>query len=172
MNSSIERMMSADWPRVAAIYAEGIATGHATFASAPPASFDDFCEGKVEECVLVDRDEAGEVIGWATLTKVSDSCVYAGVAEVSIYVAVAAQRRGVGGRLLRELIVRSEQAGIWTLQAGIFPENSSSLALHQRHGFRMVGRRERVGRMTHGPFAGQWRDTLWLERRSALVGCD
>ena len=84
--------------------------------------------------------------------------------------ASAARGRGVGAALLRELIVRTEGAGIWTLQAGIFPENTSSLALHARHGFRVVGRRERVGKMTHGPRAGEWRDTLLLERRSAVVG--
>jgi L-amino acid N-acyltransferase YncA len=101
---------------------------------------------------------------------VSDRCVNAGVAEVSVYVAGAARGRGVGGRLLGELIARSEAAGIWTLQAGIFPENLASLALHARHGFRTIGRRERVGQMTHGPKAGEWRDTVLLERRSAVAG--
>ena len=161
-------MTAADWPEVAAIYGEGIVTGHATFAGAPRASLADFSEGKLMGCALVARDEA--VVGWATVAAVSDRCVYAGVAEVSVYVAGSARGRGVGAALLRELIVRTEGAGIWTLQAGIFPENTSSLALHARHGFRVVGRRERVGKMTHGPRAGEWRDTLLLERRSAVVG--
>ena len=174
-------MTAADWPAVAVIYGEGIATGHATFAGAPPDSFADFAEGKVMACALVARDEAGPsagsgqphpggVLGWATVASVSDRCVYAGVAEVSLYVAAAARGRRVGSALLRELIARTEAAGIWTLQAGIFPENVASLALHARHGFRTVGRRERVGKMMHGPRAGEWRDTLLLERRSAVAG--
>lgn len=172
MNVSVEGMTPADWPRVAAIYREGIATGHATFAPAPPESFAEFSEGKLMECALVARDAHANVMGWAALSKVSDRCVYAGVAEVSVYVATSAQRAGIGSALLRELIARSEASGIWTLQAGIFPENASSLTLHERQGFRVVGRRERVGKMTFGAQAGRWRDTLLLERRSARVGWD
>ena len=89
-----------------------------------------------------------------------------------MYVSAAARGHGVGDALMNELVARSEVAGIWTLQAGIFPENASSLALHRRHGFREVGRRERIGKMTHGPLAGQWRDTLLLERRSMVAGRD
>jgi len=183
-------MTAADWPAVAAIYREGIATGHATFAPAPPDSHAEWSESKVAGCSLVAREEevgpstgstgspfagsgrprAGCVVGWACLTPVSDRCVYAGVAEVSVYVAAAARGRGVGDALMADLIERSEVAGIWTLQAGIFPENQSSIALHMRHGFRHVGRRERIGKMIHGPLAGQWRDTLLLERRSAVAG--
>ena len=163
-------MTAADWPAVAAIYREGIATGHATFAPAPPDSFAKWSESKVAGCSLVARDAAGVVVGWATLSPVSDRCVYAGVAEVSVYVAAAMRGRGVGDALMADLIERSEVAGIWTLQAGIFPENPSSIALHMRHGFRQLGRRERIGKMTHGPLAGQWRDTLLLERRSAVAG--
>jgi len=164
-------MTAADWPAVAAIYREGIATGHATFAGTPPDSFGEFSEGKLMACAVVARDGAnGMVLGWATLASVSDRCVYAGVAEVSVYVADAARGRGVGGKLLSELITRSEAAGIWTLQAGIFPENAASVALHVRHGFRLLGVRKRVGKMTHGPRAGQWRDTLLLERRSTVAG--
>ena len=164
-------MTAADWPAVAAIYREGIATGHATFAGTPPDSFAEFSEGKLMACAVVARDGAnGMVLGWATLASVSDRCVYAGVAEVSVYVGDAARGRGVGGKLLSELITRSEAAGIWTLQAGIFPENAASVALHVRHGFRLLGVRERVGKMTHGPRAGQWRDTLLLERRSTVAG--
>jgi phosphinothricin acetyltransferase len=166
----IEAMAEADWRAVAEIYAEGIATGQATFAPAPPDSFEDFCEGKLMECACVARDDRGIILGWATLAKVSDRCVYAGVAEVSVYVAAAARGRGVGEALLRGLVARSETAGVWTLQAGIFPENTASLRLHARHGFREVGRRERLGQMTRGPRAGQWRDVMLLERRSAVVG--
>jgi L-amino acid N-acyltransferase YncA len=172
MSGAIEQMQEADWSQVEAIYREGIATGHATFASAPSESFAAFCEGKLSDCCLVCRDEIGKVIGWATLAKVSDRCVCAGVAEVSIYVAAAARGRGVGSALMRALIERSEAREIWTLQAGIFPENAASLALHERHGFRVVGRRERVGRMSFGPLTGRWRDTLLLERRSAVAGGD
>lgn len=166
----IEPMMQADWAAVAAIYAEGIATGHATFAAAPPETWADFCDGKLMECGCVARDDAGRTLGWATLSKVSDRCVYAGVAEVSVYVAAAARGRGVGDVLMRGLVERAEVAGVWTLQAGVFPENTASLRLHARHGFREVGRRERLGKMTHGPRAGEWRDVLLLERRSRLAG--
>lgn len=172
MSMEIEQMKEADWAQVAAIYREGIATGHATFASTPAESFAEFCEGKLSDGGIVCRDETGNVIGWATLATVSDRCVYAGVAEVSVYVAAAARGRGVGRALMRALIGRSEAGEIWTLQAGIFPENAPSLALHERHGFRVVGRRERVGPMSFGPLAGRWRDTLLLERRSAVAGCD
>ena len=166
----ITAMAAADWPAVAAIYREGIATGHATFAPAPPDSFAQWSEAKVAGCSLVARDTPVGIVGWACLSPVSDRCVYAGVAEVSVYVAAAARGRGVGDALMADLIERSEVAGIWTLQAGIFPENAASLALHVRHGFRQVGRRERIGKMTHGPCAGQWRDTLLLERRSTVAG--
>ena len=170
MNTSIVNMSAADWPVVAEIYREGIATGHATFASEPPASYADWSKGKVVGCSLIARDPAGLILGWAGLSPVSDRCVYVGVAELSIYVAEAARGRGVGDALMREVIARSEVLGIWTLQAGIFPENKSSIALHVRNGFREVGRRERIGKMTHGPFAGQWRDTVLLERRSSVAG--
>ena len=189
MKIAIEPMNAADWQAVAAIYAEGIATGHATFAGAPPESFADFCDGKLMECGCVALDEEGpstrsvssgqagsgrprveRVVGWATLSKVSDRCVYAGVAEVSVYVATAARGKGVGDALMRALIARADAANVWTLQAGIFPENVASLKLHARHGFREVGRRERLGKMTHGPCAGQWRDVLLLERRSTAAG--
>jgi phosphinothricin acetyltransferase len=122
------------------------------------------------ECGCLARD-GEKILGWATLAKVSDRCVYAGVAEVSVYVAAAARGRGVGDALLRGLIARADAAGVWTLQAGIFPENKASLALHARHGFREVGRRERLGQMPAiGPRAGEWRDVLLLERRSAVAG--
>ena len=166
-------MSAADWPAVAAIWREGIATGHATFTAEPVASFAAFCEGKIPIGNLVARDASGgAVVGWTTLSKVSSRCVYDGVGELGVYVAAAARGHGVGSALMRQLIARTEAAGIWTLQAGIFPENAGSLALHARHGFREVGRRERIGKMTHGPRAGQWRDVLLLERRSPVAGRD
>lgn len=168
----IEAMAEADWPAVAAIWREGIATGHATFTAEPVESFAAFCEGKLAVGNQVAREPAtGRVLGWTTLSKVSDRCVYGGVAELGIYVAAAARGRGAGAALMRELIARAEAAGLWTLQAGIFPENAASLALHVRHGFREVGRRERLGKMPAiGPRAGEWRNVLLFERRSGVAG--
>ncbi|MEO6874659.1 MAG: N-acetyltransferase family protein [Opitutaceae bacterium] len=164
-------MSAGDWPVVAAIYREGIATGQATFASEPPATFAEWSKGKVVGCRVISRDAAsGLLTGWSCLAPVSDRHVYVGVAEISVYVAEVARGRGVGDALIREVIARSEVLGIWTLQAGVFPENKPSIALHVRNGFREVGRRERIGKMTHGPFNGQWRDTVLLERRSSVAG--
>jgi L-amino acid N-acyltransferase YncA len=172
MKTTVEQMTAADWPEVATIHREGISTGHATFTRAPAESFAEFSVGKQMDCAIVAREEGQKILGWATLTKVSDRCVYDGVAEVSVYVAAVAHGKGIGSALLRELIRTSEAAGIWTLQAGIFPENTASIALHENHGFRLVGQRTRIGKMTFGPFAGKWRDTLLLERRSSVVGCE
>ena len=165
-------MTAADWPAVQAIYQEGIATGHGTFESAPPASWDEFRKGKLPEFCLVARDGTGAIAGWVALSPVSARKVYAGVAEVGIYVAAVQRGRGVGDALLGELIRVAEAGGIWTLQAVTFPENAASVALHQKHGFRLVGRRERIGRMSHGPLAGRWRDTVLLERRSRVAGME
>jgi phosphinothricin acetyltransferase len=171
MNFEVQAMRESDWPEVRAVYRDGIETGHATFAAAPPETFAEFSEGKLMNCAVVVRTGAkNELSGWATLSAVSDRCVYAGVAEVSVYVASGARGKGVGATLLSALVERSETAGIWTLQAGIFPENQASLALHARHEFRTVGVRERVGKMTTGPRAGEWRDTVLLERRSTVAG--
>ena len=172
MEIEIEPMRKADWRAVAEIWREGIATGHATFTAEPVATYAAFCAGKMTEGNIVARDGAdGSVVGWATLSSVSDRCVYAGVAEVSVYVAAVARRRGVGDALLRGLIARADAGDVWTLQAGIFPENKASLALHARHKFREVGRRERLGKMPDiGPRAGEWRDVLLLERRSRVAG--
>ena len=151
------------WDAVLAIYAEGIATGDATFETELP-TWEAWDTGHLDACRLVATDR-GVVRGWAALSPVSSRCVYGGVAETSVYVARAARGRGVGRRLLEGLVTASEAAGLWTLQAGIFPENTMSLALHERCGFRRVGRRERIGQL-----AGRWRDTLLLERRSPTVG--
>ena len=162
---TIRALSPADAPRVLEIYQQGIDTGHATFAGAA-GDWGDWDRGHLDAARLVaERD--GDVVGWAALSGTSDRCVYGGVAEVSLYVSGAARGQGVGGMLLQALVAASEAAGFWTLQAGVFPENSGSLRLHQGCGFRLVGRRERIGRMSHGPMAGKWRDTLLLERRSA-----
>ena len=157
-------MAASDWPAVAGIYREGIATGHATFNTEAP-SWEEWDRAHLAACRLVAVDGL-EVLGWAAMIPVSDRCVYAGVAEESVYVSARARGRGVGRLLLEGLIAASEGQGVWTLQAGIFPENTASMALHERLGFRLVGRRERLGKMA----SGQWRDVLMLERRSPTVG--
>jgi len=157
-------MTPDDYPAVARIYREGIATGQSTFNTDAP-SWEEWDAGHLAHCRLV-AEAGGEVLGWAALIAVSDRCVYAGVAEESVYVGEAARGRGVGRALLAGLIAASEAHGIWTLQAGIFPENAVSVELHEKLGFRVVGRRERLGRMA----SGRWRDVLLLERRSRTIG--
>ena len=152
-------MLAEDWPAVRAIYLEGIATGNATFAQSAP-DWAEWDAGHLESCRLVATVEE-VVAGWAALSAVSSRCVYAGVAEVSIYVAESARGKGVGLELLQALAGASEHAGLWTLQAGIFPENTASIRLHKRCGFRVVGTRERIGCMD-----GRWRDVMLLERRA------
>ncbi len=161
-------MRSSDSDAVLSIYEEGIATGHATFADAAP-SWEDFDAGHMQECRLV-AELDGVVVGWGTLSGVSSRCVYRGVAETSVYVAAAARGRAVGRALMSAVISESEAADIWTLQAGCFPENEGSLRLHQALGFRVVGLRQKIGLMTHGPLKGQWRDVVFLERRSTRAG--
>lgn len=167
-------MVAADWPQVQAVYAEGIATGHATFEAEPPVSWEAFGASKTAAHRLVARglDRRGEhvLLGWAAVSPVSARPVYAGVVEHSVYVAAAARGRGVGRLLLAELIASTEAAGIWTMQASVFPENTASLVLHEAVGFRRIGTRQRIARMTHGPMAGQWRDTVLIERRSPTFG--
>jgi phosphinothricin acetyltransferase len=119
---------------------------------------------------LVAVDVAGLVLGWAAVSAVSERCAYAGVVELGIYVDPDGRGRGIGRQLIDALVTSTEDAGIWTIQAGIFPENTASLALHAAAGFRTVGLRERLGRMTHGPLRGQWRDVVLVERRSQVVG--
>jgi L-amino acid N-acyltransferase YncA len=155
----LEPMRGEDWPEVKAIYEEGIATGQATFETEAP-TWETWNENHLAKCRLVARNQ-GEVVGWAALSPVSGRCVYAGVAEVSVYVAAKARGRGIGKALLGQLIKESEGAGIWTLEAGIFPENGASISVHKACGFREVGRRQRLGQL-----AGAWRDVLLMERRS------
>jgi L-amino acid N-acyltransferase YncA len=159
----IAAMTPADWEDVRRIYAEGIATGNATLETSPP-SWETWDAAHRKECRLVARGAGGEMLGWAALSPVSERCAYGGVAEVSVYVADSARGRGVGRALLSELVRVSEDAGLWTLQAGIFPENAASIAMHHRCGFRTVGLREKLGKL-----GGVWRDVVLLERRSARV---
>jgi L-amino acid N-acyltransferase YncA len=167
----IQPMQAQHWPAVRAIYQAGIDTGHATFERHAPDSFKQWLSAHVPELCLLAVD-AGTPAGWAALGRVSGRCVYAGVGEVSVYVAPSHQRHGVGRSLLAALIAQSEEHGYWTLQAGIFPENSASIALHQALGFQVLGLRRRLGRMSFGPLAGRWRDVLLLERRSQCAGID
>jgi L-amino acid N-acyltransferase YncA len=161
----IQPMQPGDWDQVKAIYLEGIATGHATFETDAP-SWEAWDATHLKFARLVAHD-GGDLAGWAALSSVSQRCVYGGVAEVSVYVSPARRQSGVGKRLLEELIAESEANGIWTLQAGMFPENGGSLALHRACGFREVGRRERIGKLQ-----GKWRDTILLERRSGTIGIE
>ncbi|WP_380176061.1 GNAT family N-acetyltransferase [Kineococcus sp. DHX-1] len=163
-------LIEANWPQVQAVYAEGIATGHATFESAPPASWAAFDAAKSPEHRIGAHDEHGHLLGWAAVNPVSSRPVYAGVVEHSVYVATAARGRGIGRLLLLDLLASTEAGGIWTVQSSVFPENAASLALHQAAGFRQIGTRQRIARMTNGPMAGQWRDTVLIERRSPTVG--
>lgn len=156
-------MRAEDWAEVEAIYREGIATGNATFETETPA-WEEWDARHLRVGRLVVRDGSG-VCGWAALSPVSMRRVYAGVAEVTVYVAERARGRGVGKALLEALIEQSEQNGIWTLQAGIFPENAASIGLHTACGFRVVGKRDRIGMLR-----GMWRDTVLMERRSAVAG--
>jgi L-amino acid N-acyltransferase YncA len=156
-------MRAEDWPTVERIWAEGIATGVATFETETPA-WETFDADRLPGHRLV-AELDGEVVGWATLTRVSGRPCYAGVAENSVYVSEQARGRGVGRGLMEALLAGADAAGIWTIQTAVFPENEASLALHERAGFRVVGRRERIARLD-----GVWRDTLFLERRSPVVG--
>lgn len=163
MDYPILPMQPENWPAVREIYREGIATGNATFESELP-DWEKWDNNHRQDCRLIARKEE-QVLGWAALSPVSRRRVYSGVAEVSVYVAVAARGTGVGKSLLQALIAESELHGIWTLQAGIFRENAASVALHKSCGFREVGVRHRIGKL------GEiWRDVLLLERRSATIG--
>jgi L-amino acid N-acyltransferase YncA len=159
----IRQMAAADWPDVRRIYQEGIDTGNATFETRAP-EWDAWDAGHLAHSRLI-AERAGKIAGWAALSPVSRRDVYRGVAEVSVYIAPSERGRGTGHRLLAALIIVSEDNGIWTLQASIFPENEASLRLHAAHGFRQVGRRERIAQRE-----GRWRDTILVERRSSAAG--
>ena len=163
---NLRPLVAEDWQVVRAIYREGIASGDATFETEAP-EWDEWHASRLAVARIVAED-AGEIVGFAALSPTSKRGVYAGVAEVMVYVASSARGRGIGGQLMARLVEESEAGGIWTLQASIFPENEASISAHLRVGFREVGRRERIARFHDG----RWRDTVVLERRSASVGSE
>ncbi|MEM6428736.1 MAG: N-acetyltransferase family protein [Deinococcota bacterium] len=165
MSITITAATPSDWPAIKDIYLEGIQTGHATFETGDDLpSAEGWFAGKLDNLSFKAVNDKGEMLGWVALSGTSDRCVYAGVAEVSVYVASAARGQGVGRALLAHEIEASEDAGLWTLQAGIFPENTASVSLHEKLGFRVVGTREKLGKLK-----GVWRDVLFMERRSSRI---
>jgi len=160
---TIRTMTTNDWESVAEIYKQGIETGNATFQKEIPTR-EEWDNGHLKTCRLIaEKDKT--IVGWAALTAVSGRCVYAGVAEVSVYISSHFRGLKIGAKLLEKLIAASENEGLWTLQAGIFPENEASLKIHKNLGFREVGYREKIGKMH-----GTWRNTILMERRSKIVG--
>ena len=155
-------LLHQHWPSVKVIYEAGLATGNASFQTSAP-TWEEWDSAHLKHSRLVALD-GDTITGWAALTPVSSRCVYAGVAEVSVYIDPSSRGQGVGKALLQALISESETNGLWTLQAGIFPENTASLQLHEKCGFRVIGIREKIGQMH-----GIWRDTVQLERRSKTV---
>ena len=160
---AIAPLNASHWDAVRTIYLEGIATGNATFQQSAP-DWTEWDKAHLPTCRIFAVNQQ-ELLGWAALSPVSSRCVYGGVAEVSVYVAQSARGNGIGTTLLANLITASESENIWTLQAGIFPENTASIHLHTNAGFRIVGIRERLGSMN-----GHWRDVVLLERRSSVAG--
>ena len=168
MKHVVDNMRPEDWEQVRSIYLEGISTGNSTFEADAP-DWDKWDSAHLPEHRLVIR--AGDsILAWVALSPVSSRCVYSGVAELSLYVAAGRRGKGIGSALLEALIDSSEKAGIWTLQGSIFPENAASLRMVRKHGFREIGRREKLGKMTHGDLAGTWRDVILVERRSEVTG--
>jgi L-amino acid N-acyltransferase YncA len=163
---TIRPMTAADAYAVLAIYQAGMDGGNASFEDTAP-SWDAFDASKLPEHRFVALDAAGTVLGWAAASAASARAVYAGVVEHSVYVDPAARRRGAARALLNQLFASTEAAGIWTIQSGVFPENTASLAMHQACGFRIVGVRERVGR--HRSQGNRWRDVVFIERRSPHI---
>jgi L-amino acid N-acyltransferase YncA len=163
MKFNIRCMSAQDWPAVSEIYREGIETGNATFEKSIP-SWNEWDMAHLPKCRMVAALN-DEIIAWAALTPVSGRCVYAGVAEVSLYVSAKFRGQGIGTEMLGQMVTESENEGIWTLQAGIFPENEASVRMHEKLGFRIVGRREKIGKMD-----AVWRDTVLLEKRSSKTG--
>jgi phosphinothricin acetyltransferase len=155
----IEAMKKADWPKVKSIYEEGIATKNATFETDVP-EWSKWDVDHLNSCRFVALNDQ-HIVGWAALSPVSGRCIYSGVADVSVYVSLAARGNGIGKILLSNLIQQSEKQDIWTLQAGIFPENQISIGIHKKAGFREVGYREKIGKLD-----GIWRDVILLERRT------
>lgn len=163
---TIRPFIEPDFDDVAQIYQQGIETGIATFQTQVK-SFDEWDASLLAHSRLVAIDEDNKVLGWAALSSVSSRCVYAGVAEVTIYIHQDAQGKGVGHTLLNALVKDSEDNGIWTLKAGIFVENTPSIKLHEKCGFKVLGVQEKLGKL-----GAQWKDVLLMERRSQVVGVD
>jgi L-amino acid N-acyltransferase YncA len=159
----IRNIQITDYPQVAAIYESGIASGLATFQTESP-EWEEWDKTHLKDCRIA-AFENDEMMGWAALTPVSNRCVYAGVAEVSIYIAEGFRGKGIGKLLLLQLIGESEKIGLWTLQSGIFAENIASIKLHEQCGFRIIGIREKIGKKD-----GVWKDNFIMERRSKTVG--
>lgn len=159
----IDPMLAEDWSAVKTIYQQGLDSGTASFETSVP-DWPTWNNKHRPDCRLVARRN-GRIAGWAALAAVSSRSAYAGVAEISIYIHKDEMGRGIGDRLIAELIQKSEEAGYWTLQSGIFPQNTASLRLHAKHGFREVGRREKIARRD-----GKWHDLILLERRSSYAG--
>jgi len=161
----IRPILDSDWERIKTIFEEGIETGLATFETKAP-DWKTWNSDHLSECRLL-AHEGAEILGWAALSQVSDRCVYGGVAEVSVYVSSSRRGLGVGHGLLNSLAFCSESNGYWTLQSGIFSENHASIRLHEKAGFRIIGFRERIGKIK-----GQWMDNILMERRSNKIGVD
>lgn len=159
-----------DWPQVRSIYIEGIGTGNSTF-EADASEWEKWDSTHIQEHRFVIR-EGDSVVAWAAISPISTRRVYSGVAELSLYVKAGHRGKGIGSVLLKAIIDSTEKAGLWTLQGGIFPENTASLRLVKKHGFKEIGRREKIGKMTYGNFAGTWRDVVLVERRSTVTGID
>ena len=160
----IKMMRPEHWDEVKGIYWSGIKTGQATFEESPPDAWENWSNKILDDLSLVYLD-GDNVLGWAAISRVSTRKVYQGVGELSLYVDPESQGQGIGKILMEKIIAESEKAGFWTLQAGIFPENIPSINIHQSFGFRIVGERRKIGKMTYGSHAGEWRDVLLLERR-------
>jgi L-amino acid N-acyltransferase YncA len=170
MEYMIDKMKPEDWQQVRSIYLEGIGTGNSTFEADAP-DWDNWNIAHLQEHRLVAK-EGNTILAWTALSPVSNRCVYSGVAELSLYVATDHRGKGIGSVLLKAIIDSTEKAGLWTLQGGIFPENTSSLRLVKKHGFKEIGIREKIGKMTYGSLAGTWRDVVLVERRSTVTGID
>lgn len=165
MHIAIRPMTDKDWNAVSTIYSEGISTGFATFEKEIP-SYEAWDSAHMKTCRLIAEGD-DQILGWAALSPVSSRCVYGGVGEVSVYVGQKSRGMGVGQKLMKALIAESEKEGLWTLQSGIFPENKASIKLHEQVGFRMIGKRDRVGKLDD-----IWKDNVLFERRSNVVGVD
>jgi L-amino acid N-acyltransferase YncA len=163
MSYSFQTLLHLHWPQVRSVYLEGIATGQATFQQDAP-EWDQWDQAHLPHSRIVMVKES-EVVGWAALIPVSSRTVYRGVAEVSIYIGERYRGNSLGFQLLKELMHQSEENGIWTLQSSIFPENEASIHIHEKCGFRIIGRREKIGQQN-----GTWRDTIMMERRSKKTG--